>query len=275
MHYWDWILLTGGIVPFLLGLVFILRTLLGKSTRGIIHARISAGVGILLNTTFLAIQAVRNEYLPVTNLFEFTFLFANLLMILAILIDLVRKMPAITIAATPLSTIFLFTALLLATAPGEHSQKATSLWSVTHVLISLGAFGAFAFSFIGGILYLIEQQQLKGRPRPDMIGMMPSLQTLNNLIRVAIATGIVFLTIGGVIGYLYARTTELQGNSWRTDPKILLTTITWAAYGILFFASMRPLFRGRKTAWASIACFGLLVFTAWSTVFWSPFHNYL
>jgi ABC-type transport system involved in cytochrome c biogenesis permease subunit len=108
---------------------------------------------------------------------------------------------------------------------------------------------------------------------PFVVNMNANL--LHRLIRVSVALGIIFLTLGGVIGYLYARTTEIHSNAWRTDPKIILTTITWAAYGILLFASTLPFFRGRRTAWAAIICFGFLVFTAWSTIFWSPFHNYL
>ena len=275
MHRWDWILLLGGTIPYLVGFVLVLHILIRRSPNGMIRARISAIIGILLHTLFLSLRAMNNEYLPVTSLFEFTLLFATLFMMVSLLVDLVRKMPIMTIASIPLSTLLLLSAILLATAPGEHSQKATTLWSVTHVLISLGAFGSFAFAFVGGILYLIEQQQLKGRPRAELIGMMPPLQTLHRLIRVSVALGIIFLTLGGVIGYLYARTTEIHSNAWRTDPKIVLTTITWAAYGILLFASTLPFFRGRRTAWAAIICFGFLVFTAWSTIFWSPFHNYL
>ncbi len=274
MQRWDWILLLGGTLPYLVGMVFVFLTLKQGKADGLARTRISVLLGIVIHALFLSIRALRNDYFPVTSLFEFTVLFSNTFMLIALLVDLIRRMPVMTIASTPLSLLFLLSAIVLATAQGEHEPKATTLWSVTHVLISLGAFGFFALSFVWGILYLVEQQQLKGRPRAELIGMMPSLETMHRLMRMAVALGILFLTLGGVIGYLYARTTEIH-SGWRTDPKILLTTVTWAAYGLLLIASTLPFFRGRRTAWAAILCFGLLIFTAWSTVFWSPFHNYL
>lgn len=275
MQNLDWIFLSGGTLAYGVGLAFVLVTLRQRTPEGLGRTRIAVLCGIAIHALFLALRAMEHGHFPVTSLFEFTLVFANTFMLLAMGVDVVRRMPIMTIASVPLSLLFLLSAFVLATAPGEPSTKATTLWSVTHVLVSLGAFGCFALSFVAGILYLVEQQQLKGRPRAGLIGMMPSLQTLQRLIQVAISLGILLLTAGGVIGYLYARTTEIQSQAWRTDPKILLTTLTWAAYGLILLASPLPFFRGRRTAWATLFCFALLVFTAWATVFWSPFHNYL
>ncbi|MBI2898652.1 MAG: cytochrome c biogenesis protein CcsA [Planctomycetes bacterium] len=90
----------------------------------------------------------------------------------------------------------------------------------------------------------------------------------------SVLAGVLCLTAGVLVGYMYARTVETASNAWRTDPKVILTTVTWLAYLLVALSSFLPAFRGRRAAQASVACFAFVILAFWATAFSSRFHGF-
>jgi ABC-type uncharacterized transport system permease subunit len=184
----------------------------------------------------------------------------------------------ILVATLPLSVVTTLLALALTGIPMQESpstvQARSNIWTSLHVFTALGSYGAFAIAFISSILYLIAQRQLKDHTSASFLGIMPPLETVARITRRSIAAGVALLAGGLIVGYLQARNVYGIHSWWRDDPKIILTTITLAAYVAILLLSGRPTFKGRRTAVASVLSFFLVMATFWASVFWSGFHRF-
>ena len=106
------------------------------------------------------------------------------------------------------------------------------------------------FEQIKELVELIAQRQLKDHASASVLGLIPPLETVARINRRAIATGVLLLAGGLLVGYLQARHVYGIQKWWRNDPKIYLTTITLGAYLAILALSNRPTFKGRRTAMA-------------------------
>lgn len=214
---------------------------------------------------------------PVTGASESFIFLAAVMTIAALSLDGLRRLPIVTVATIPLAFLTTLLALLLEiTAPADApaARGVASIWTGIHVVVALGAYGAFALAFVAGMLYLIEQRQLKNHVVLSALGLMPPLETVNRLNLRSIAVGVPLLTASLLVGYLHARNVYSGESGWRVDPKIILTTLTVLTYATVLALSGRPAFKGRRTAIFSVAGFLLVMATFWASVFWSDFHRF-
>jgi len=133
------------------------------------------------------------------------------------------------------------------------------LWLPLHVTTSLLGDGIFVIAFIAGIMYLIQEHQIKTKRLGAFYSRLPSLNTLDSINHHAISYGFLFLTIGMITGSIVAQ--GAHGSYWRWDPKEVWSLITWLCYAILLHQRMAIGWRGRRSALMSIGCFFILIFT--------------
>ncbi|HEV3029334.1 MAG TPA: cytochrome c biogenesis protein CcsA, partial [Planctomycetota bacterium] len=219
----------------------------------------------------------RTGHFPVTGAIEAYIFLTTAIVLIALLLDWMKKWTSLVVAILPLAVVTTLLALALTLVPedaGRPMPTASSVWTSLHVSTALASYGAFAIAFVSSILYLIAQRQLKDHAAAAMLGLTPSLETVARVNRRSIATGIALLAGGLVVGYLQARHVYGIEHWWRNDPKIYLTTFTLASYVAILILSFRPTFKGRRTALASAAGFLLVMATFWASVFWSDFHRF-
>ncbi|MBI2933266.1 MAG: cytochrome c biogenesis protein CcsA [Planctomycetes bacterium] len=238
-------------------------------------ARSVAGTAILVSMAVLLRRGVELGAFPIVSRFETNLFIAALLTGLALMIDLLRGMPIMTLAAAPLSCLTVLAGTILGAPAGEASVAMRSAWTGLHVLTMLGAYGAFGLSFVTAVLYLIERRQLKAHASPGVLGIMPSLETFNRLTVHCLTVGVALMTVGILIGYMYARKTPDLPSGWRVDPKVWGATLTWALYVAVLLLSFTPAFKGKRTALASVGSFILVMTSFWAAAFWSDFHRFL
>jgi ABC-type transport system involved in cytochrome c biogenesis permease subunit len=236
----------------------------------------AARAATLLGAAALALLFVRRGIetgsFPISSRFESLLFTTALFAALAVAIDLLRGMPVLTIGAAPMAVLTLLLAVTMG-APPHGTAAPASAWVGVHVLLTLAAYGLFGLAFIAAILYLVEQRQLKsGAAGAGLLGIMPSLETFYRILVSSLLLGVAFLTAGFLLGYLYARRALPAG--WRTDPKIILTTATWAAYVLVAVLAFLPATKGRRTALASAGCFVLVMAALWASSFWTGFHRF-
>lgn len=137
-----------------------------------------------------------------------------------------------------------------------------SLWVWTHVgLMILGEL-MFFFAAATGAAYLLASRQLHQKKNISFVLGTASLPSLDRLIGRAIILGWVLLTLGVVLGTLFAK--QFWTGAWWFDEKILFAGFTWLVYGtLILLRSLKPAFRGHKSAW--IALLSFIVVLALST----------
>ncbi len=269
--------LYGGALLYALGSVMAISAVRSGDRRGLAHGRIHACLAIALHAGFLALLGTRTSHFPVTSAFEACVFLATAVMVVGLALDGLRRLPILTVATLPLAlvTTILAIALSFAAPAGQAPGRGvSSIWASLHTFVGLGSYAAFALAFVGGVLYLVTQRQLKEHSESSFLGLMPSLETVSRINVRSMAAGVALLTAGLLVGYLHARNVYPNQSAWRLDPKIILTTLTVAVYAAVLALSARPAFRGRRTALASIFGFFLVVATFWASVFWSGFHRF-
>lgn len=130
---------------------------------------------------------------------------------------------------------------------------------VIHILCSLTSYLAFLVAFVAGILFLIQERQLKRKTLGVLFHRLPPLETMDRINFTAIGMGFALLSVGLLCGL--AGTRRFLGQWWTGDPKAVLTIGLWAAYLLLWVMRLRATLRGRRVALLSVLGFGLVLFT--------------
>jgi cytochrome c-type biogenesis protein CcsB len=145
---------------------------------------------------------------------------------------------------------------------GLHPSIPPSLksgWVYFHSSIAFLAYAAFFLTFVSGILYLIQEKELKEKNFRFLYFRLPSLQVCEELLQRSLFVGFVSMSLTIITGSIWAQ--QAWGRFWSWDPKETAALITWAIYLILVNYRLSSKWRVRRAAYISIAGFASTVFT--------------
>jgi len=168
-----------------------------------------------------------------------------------------------------------------ASRPGVEVQNAVlqgPLFGI-HVSSLLFAYASFALACVIGITYVLLFKEIKAKHLGFFYARLPSLQVLDRMNQVAIVIGWIFLTIGIVVGTVWAaqaRTSypQIQAMSLQ-DPKIFAALVCWFIYSFELFAARRIGWGGRRTAYLSAVGFAIILLNfVGASYFLTTSHNF-
>ena len=149
-----------------------------------------------------------------------------------------------------------------------------SVWLPIHASIAIAANGFLALGFCGGIMYLLQDRELKKKRFGVFYYRLPSLEALDQLSQHCLTIGFPLLTLGIMTGSIWAK--QAWGAYWQWDPKETWSLITWLLYAGLLHQRFAIGWRGRRTAIMSIIGFSAVLFTLWGVNFLlSGVHTYV
>lgn len=128
-----------------------------------------------------------------------------------------------------------------------------------HTICSLLSYAAFLVAFVSGVLFLIQERQLKHKRMGVLFHQLPSLGALDRINVVSLGVGFGLLTLGMTFGLLGFK--RVSGTWWAWSPKEAVTVALWACYFLLWLVRLRTTLRGRKVALLSILGFSLVLFS--------------
>ena len=149
-----------------------------------------------------------------------------------------------------------------------------SSWLPVHASIAILANGFLALGFCGGIMYLIQDRELKKKRFTLFYHRLPSLESLDQLNQHCLSIGFPLLTLGIITGSLWAK--QAWGSYWHWDPKETWSLITWFIYAGLLHQRLAIGWRGKRSAIMSVIGFLAVLFTLWGVNFLLPgVHTYV
>lgn len=140
-----------------------------------------------------------------------------------------------------------------------------SMWLPVHAGISLLAYAFFSLAFCGGLMYLLQERELKRKKFGYLFSRLPSLDALDQLNSHCLTTGFIFLTLGIVTGSLWTR--QAWGTYWQWHPKEIWSMIAWFVYLVQIHQRFTVGWRGKRAAVMAIVGFAIVIFTLWGVMF--------
>ncbi|MDH4317758.1 MAG: c-type cytochrome biogenesis protein CcsB [Desulfobulbaceae bacterium] len=148
-----------------------------------------------------------------------------------------------------------------------------SFWLPVHASIAIVADGFLALACIGGLMYLLQEREIKKKRFGLFYSRLPSLDALDNLNQHCLSIGFPLLTLGIITGSVWAK--QAWGTYWQWDPKEVGALITWFLYAALVHQRFTVGWRGRRAAIITIIAFISVLFTMWGvTNFVGGLHTY-
>ncbi len=143
-----------------------------------------------------------------------------------------------------------------------------------HTVFTLLSYFAFLAAFLSGVLFLIQERQIKRKTMGLLFHRLPALDALDRFNFWSIGIGFGLLSIGTVFGFVGV---EMRlGHWWTGNPTEYLTLVLWAAYLVLWLVRLRSTLRGHRVALLSILGFSLAIFTLLGVSHLLPsWHRYL
>ncbi len=215
--------------------------------------------GFLFHTVFLGVGYYELGAAPVLDLKSALSFFSWSLIGVYLIIQARFKLRVLGSFVAPLAAFFM---TVSSAVPGGDTQVKPifkSLWLTLHVGTIFVGNALLAISCLAAVMYLIQERQIKRKRLGSFYERLPSLATLDNINYYAIMYGFPFLTLGMIVGSVYAH--FALGIYWQWDPKEVWSLICWLLYAVLIHERLAVGWQGRKAAIMSIVCFSLLVFT--------------
>ena len=135
-----------------------------------------------------------------------------------------------------------------------------------HVSSLLFAYASFALACVIGITYVLLFKEIKAKHLGFFYARLPSLQVLDRMNQRAIVIGWIFLTLGMIVGGVWAAqargyaagSPQVQAMSLQ-DPKIFVALVCWMVYSFELFAARRIGWGGRRAAYLSAVGFAIVL----------------
>lgn len=128
-----------------------------------------------------------------------------------------------------------------------------------HAGFLLLAYAAFFVAFGSGLMYLIQERELKSKKFGPISYRLPSLETCDKISFKSMAIGFIFLTLGIAAGIGWQRARD--GVYWHGEPTEIFSVFSWVIYLLIIQTRMSAGWRGRTVALASIISFMLVIFS--------------
>ena len=207
---------------------------------------IAMALGAAAQGWYLSLRGAVEHSCPIGNLSEILIFLSWSIGLIYLVIGPAYRLSLMGAFTAPLLLLLQIIALLL---PDEISRSLSrpNPWVETHAALSLVAFGAFGLACIAGIMFLVQEGQLKSRRPAPIFHHLPPISILSEAILRLLWIGFLLLTLSFAAGWL-AHLAVAGGKFW-------FSLLIWLLYaGVLAAAKLGSL-TGRRFAIASASSF--------------------
>ncbi|MBI3329780.1 MAG: cytochrome c biogenesis protein CcsA [Nitrospinae bacterium] len=213
----------------------------------------AAGVGFVIHTGYLSMEALKAGPLVFSELQGATRFFSWTVVLVYSIAEGLTRIRALGSFLVPIGLLALLLGLALPFEDSRLLPPLSSFWLILHVVLAFLGNAAFALTFCGGLMYLIQDRYLKAKQPGGFSSRLPSLEMLDRLNLWALAFGLPLLTQGLVTGAIWAR--YARGSFWIWERTTWPLIVIWGIYTLLFLGRWYLGWRGRRAAFAVVAGF--------------------
>jgi HemX protein len=224
-------------------------------------------IGFILNSIFLYERGKALGQCPLTNLFEVV-AFINWSLVLTYLaIGPVYRMSILGAFTAPLVFLLNFLALVV---PVDVPVSPHHLgWTLeAHAALTLIGFGMLGVAALAGLMYLIQEHQVKRRSLDNWFYSLPAMGRLETVHRLVLKWAFLLFSIGMLFGFFIPRQTAFD---W---VKVFWSAFVWLVYAVILLAPRLVHMSRKKAAWLSVTGYIFLLLTFWGINSLSQDHRF-
>lgn len=256
------------LVFYLLGTLHYLLFLL---IRGLRTGRVASGatlIGFFFHTLSLLLRLYEAGHPPIGSLPEGLSFSAWAIVLFQLFLEHRHKSQILGAFLLPIALVLGSTGAALPKRIEALAPALKGFWLWVHISLSLFGYAAFALAFGTGLMYLLQERQLKRKHLGSFSLKLPSLELLDGLSYRSLSLGFPLLTLGIITGSIWAQ--YAWGSYWSWEPKQVWSLVTWFIYAALLHGRLSLAWRGRKAAILSIIGFGFVLFSFFGINLFSP-----
>jgi ABC-type uncharacterized transport system permease subunit len=220
---------------------------------------IMIGCGFLLQTAFLWVRGNSIGRCPITNLFEVFIFLAWSIVLIYMVVGPAYRLSLMGAFTAPL--VFAIQTLALASPIDvPHTMRVqANPWLEFHASMSMIAYGAFALACIAGLMYLVQERQLKTRQLHSVFQHLPPLHDLFGAITRLLWLGFALYTAGLLSGFFTGQPLPVL--------KMICAVAVWLLYGAILHGRHRRHVAPKRVAVLCVVAFNAAVTVLWGITF--------
>lgn len=243
-------------------LAAVVRTVVALRRRVFRRSRftfVMIALGFALQTAFLSVRGHAVGRCPITNLFEVFIFLAWSMALIYMLVGPAYRLSLMGAFTAPL-VFFLQLFALVAPIDTPHSSRVpANPWLEFHASISIIAYGAFALACVAGVMYLLQERQLKTHELRSIFYYLPPLPTLFSAMTRLLWLGFALYTAGLISGFFTG-----ERLPWT---KVILAIAVWILYGAILQGRYGRALAPRRVAALCVVAFAAALSLLWSIEF--------
>jgi HemX protein len=261
----DRYLLIASTICFLAAIAHTVVQLRGGIFRPMRFNFFAVGLGFILQTAFLSIRGRELGRCPITNLFEVIVFVAWSVALFYMVVGPAYRLSLMGAFTAPVVALLQVFALA---APIDHSHRPklpANSWLEFHASMSLVAYGAFALACIAGVMYLVQERQLKTHHLHSIFFHLPPLTDLFAAITRLLWWGFILYTLGLISGFFVGGPLP-----W---PQIICAIGVWILYALILQGRYLGWFAPKRVATLCIIGFSAALTLLWGITFTAQTHT--
>jgi len=217
------------------------------------------GLGCLAHGGGIILQSMAVGHLAVTSSQEALSFFALMLVATYLVVQLRLNLRILGSFVSPLAVVFMLASSVMPASIIPRSGIFQSTWVVLHITALFVANAVFALAFSAGVMYLLQERQIKHKQFGFLYRRLPSLERLDAINSTSLMVGFPLMTLGLLAGLAYAN--MILQSAWHQDPKVISAIVTWCIYAMSVHQRLAVGWRGRRAAWLAILGFSAILIT--------------
>jgi cytochrome c-type biogenesis protein CcsB len=135
--------------------------------------------------------------------------------------------------------------------------QGVGLW--THVALAVAGNAIFVLTFCAGLMYLLQERQLKSHRPGRLYFRLPSLELLDQVAIKSVLVGFPLLTLALLSGAAWAE--HVRGSFFSVRAREVWSVMSWLIFAGLLYARVSAGWRGRRAAILAILGFCFVLFS--------------
>lgn len=217
-------------------------------------------LAVTLEAVILIYRAVAIKAIPLTGLFES-------MIVLTIVFGLTYLFFSLAIQQVWFGSVMVWVILglvlmagLVAEPASEPHAVAATPWAIAHGITMILGGASTVFATASSFLYLLGSKRLKSKKVMLVLGRVPNIEKLEQMILFGIRASFVLITIGLIIGLGLISVLGTGIVRWLTDIKVICIIAAWVLLGIILLLNRLLFLKGKVRAYMTIAVFVFMLF---------------